>query len=367
MTKKPAIQNDLSAPLAIEAEATIAAAFAAIEQGATPPEWIRLIPAGRFTTRDGRGPFVNDDPEAVVEATRALGMEAGLPVDYDHATDFGAPRGTPAPAAGWVTEFDIRSGEIWGRVEWTEAGAAKLAAKEYCYISPVFELDKSTKIVTRILRVALTNNPALFDTAIASRRSVMTEEKAMEPEEFRAALCRALGMADDSTHEQILARLAEFVPKGDRDGAEDDDDDEATAARLIATGKVVSSESYKSLVTEVNALKAEGIRERAERSVTAAMKGGKLLPAQREWALAYCARDEKGFEEFIAKQPAILRGEDGRLSARPPSEVAAGVSPALSDSERAICARLGLTTEQFIASKRGGVKQVEEKRPASES
>ena len=74
----------------------------------TPPEWIELIPAGEFSGRDGRGPYWLKDPAAVIKATDALRMDAGIPVDYDHATDFGAAEGRPAPAAGWIKELEER-------------------------------------------------------------------------------------------------------------------------------------------------------------------------------------------------------------------------------------------------------------------
>ena len=47
---------------------------------ASAPEWIELLPAGVFYGRDGRGPFRLDDPDAVIESTHALQMNAGLQV-----------------------------------------------------------------------------------------------------------------------------------------------------------------------------------------------------------------------------------------------------------------------------------------------
>src|SRR5579863_8508686 len=136
---------------------------------ASAPEWIELLPAGVFFGRDGRGPFRLDDPAAVIASTTALQMNAGLPIDYDHATDFGAPEGRRAPAAGWIRELAVRAGALWGRVEWTARAADSIVAHEYRYVSPVFQFDPKTGAVTRILRAGLTNNPNLHLTAIAAR------------------------------------------------------------------------------------------------------------------------------------------------------------------------------------------------------
>ena len=95
-------------------------------------------------------------------------LEAGLPIDYDHATDFAAPAGRPAPAAGWIREIEVREGALWGHVEWTSHGASAVVTHEYRYISPVFEYSENGE-VQRLLRAALTNNPNLYLTAISAR------------------------------------------------------------------------------------------------------------------------------------------------------------------------------------------------------
>jgi|GEM_PF-2861655 len=145
-------------------------------------EWIELIPAGTFSTNDGRGPFWNDKPQQVIQLSREL-LAGGLPIDFDHATDRAAPQGLPAPAAGWIREFRIVAGAIQGRVEWTPRGGAALKGKEYRFVSPVFEFDPAAGTtagvdsgrVIRIRRAALTNNPALSQLpAIAASRVELT-------------------------------------------------------------------------------------------------------------------------------------------------------------------------------------------------
>lgn len=131
-----------------------------------------LVPAGQVDSRDSREPWLNDDPAAVIEATAVLGMTAGLPIDYDHAIELAAPKGLPAPAAGWIKKLRVQDGAIWGDVEWTEPGAKAVASGEWRYISPVLDFAEKTRRITCVLRASLTNNPALFGTAIAASRLI---------------------------------------------------------------------------------------------------------------------------------------------------------------------------------------------------
>jgi len=161
-------------------------------------KWIELIPAGRFSTNDGRGPFYNDDPAGVVARTRAA-MRGGLVIDADHATDRAAPQGLPAPALGWIRDLRVVNGAIQGRVEWTVRGAAAFKAKEYRFVSPVFtfeppagEKDAMTGSVGQILRAALTNNPALSQLpAIAASRLPVVPLSAMEKK-----ICADMGTSE---------------------------------------------------------------------------------------------------------------------------------------------------------------------------
>jgi Mu-like prophage I protein len=96
------------------------------------------------------------------------GGRGRLPVDYDHSIDLAAPKGLPAPAAGWIDQLEARADGIWGRVAWTARAAASIAALEYRHISPVFDHTRGGAVV-RILRAALTNSPAIPNlTALAA-------------------------------------------------------------------------------------------------------------------------------------------------------------------------------------------------------
>lgn len=123
------------------------------------PEWVHVLPAGQLDTMDTRGPYMVADAAAV--ARRSMELAGGkLAIDENHAIDLKAPTGGASPARGWITELEVRDSGIWGKVQWTKAGAAIMADKAYRFLSPVItHLEDHT--VTAVLRLALTNRPNL--------------------------------------------------------------------------------------------------------------------------------------------------------------------------------------------------------------
>lgn len=125
------------------------------------PEWVALIPAGELKGFDGRT-FVNDRPQGVVDAFERHPHD--IPLDWEHTSERAVedqPAGpNPSPAAGWIVELQVREGEIWGRVEWTDSGRASVAARDYRYVSPAI-LHKKDGRVMGIVSAGLTNRPNL--------------------------------------------------------------------------------------------------------------------------------------------------------------------------------------------------------------
>jgi phage I-like protein len=117
---------------------------------------------------------------------------------------------------------------------------------------------------------------------------------------------------------------------------------------------------FESALTELNRLRASSARARAGYRVDAAMKAGKIVPAQREWAIAYCQANSRGFEEFVARQPAVILGIATSFEGEPSAgrvsindrEVAThergrgGI--ALTRTELTVCARLGLRPQDYL-------------------
>lgn len=323
-----------------------ASASTPADAATTAPEWIELLPAGVFYGRDGRGPFRLDDPTAVIASTTALQMNAGIPIDYDHATDFGAPEGRPAPAAGWIRELEVRGGAVWGRVEWTARAQSSIVAREYRYVSPVFQFDPKDGVVTCLLRAGLTNNPNLHLTAIAASRTAAANNQTKDEQmEFPTQELRdLLNLEGDATASDILAKVRELRAAGDAASSQ------STSTHAHDPAHYVAIVEFERALTELNALKADRARERAAHMVEDAIRAGKIVPAQREWAIAYCAADARGFQAFAAKQPSIL-GENLGLSGQPPADRRADIG--LNAAELAICAQLGLKHSEFVRRKRG--------------
>jgi phage I-like protein len=199
------------------------------------PTWVKLIPAGEFTGRDGRGPYLLDNPRGVIAMTFDPRGPLCLPIDINHSREVD----TRAPVAGWIKALRVRDGAIWGRVEWTDVGKAALCDKHYCYISPVFTYAECSGEIQELLRAALTNDPNLNGMAICSRNEVATmslsesEKKVADmmgvsESGFAAAkMANRNGRFAVSHHDDPFASVTGEVPDPDGDGTDDGDIDEA--------------------------------------------------------------------------------------------------------------------------------------------
>lgn len=238
-------------------------------------QWVHLLTHGEMSARDGRR-FVLADAAAVVERTLARAGKAHLPIDYEHQTDLAAENGRPAPAAGWISQLSVRADGIWALVDWTAKARAMLAAREYRYISPTFMADKDTGTVRVILRAALTNNPALELTALASAR--LNGEPTMK---LPIEITKALGLLETATA-----------------------DDAVTAIKALSgpTPEMASTlAAMATVVKELNALKQSSGSRNVTAKVDTAMKSGVFPPALRGWAMELCSSNEALFDTFVEK------------------------------------------------------------------
>ncbi len=179
------------------------------------PEWLHLLPNGRITAKDGRGPFRLENAAQV--AASSLAQAGGkLVLDENHATDLAAPKGGAAPARGWIVDLQARSDGIWGRVLWSEAAKRSKAWMEYRGVSPVI-VHRKDGMIEAILRASLVNQPNLV--GLTSLHNVFAsdamDEQALEDrvqpgqqmDEIDQAIAVHLGI-DPKVYERALASTA---------------------------------------------------------------------------------------------------------------------------------------------------------------
>lgn len=318
---------------------------------------VQLLPAGTFRASDGSGrpadaPHWKLDAGSAARLIARVAAKANpLVIDYEHQTLFAEKNGQPAPAAGWFAgrslEWRDGRGLFATALEWTPPAAARIANGEYRYISPVFEYDRASGEVLDIRMAALTNNPGLTGmaaVALTALNDLSTPEDTMN--ETLKKLLGAIGLAEDAGEADALAAVAALKAK-----AESADGLSTQVAALKAANpdpaKFVAVETMQQLQTQVAALTARLNDGEVGEVVEAALAAGKLLPAQKDWAVELGKSNLAALKAYVEKTPAIaalqgMQGGDkgGQSAKNQPTDVDVAVMKAL-----------GLTADQFAAGK----------------
>jgi len=175
----------------------LCSAMALPAEAGNVPEWVHLVPAGQQVgSYDGRR-WTMLNSEAVVAASKALIAQRPAPVDEYHSTDLKGPKGEPAPARGWLEDFEVRADGIWGKVAWNPSGRALLEDRAYRGISPAIAVDKDGN-VQAILRASLSNTPNLKGLTALNSESQMDLIK---------LLAQRLGLDASASQDTIVAAV----------------------------------------------------------------------------------------------------------------------------------------------------------------
>lgn len=308
-----------------------------------------ITPDGAFRSDDGRpasmtgGALIDWQMNAEIAAALIVKLESsGKPIlyDYEHNSMWGDSR-----AAGWIVKLVYVAGRgLFGRVEWTPDAAEEIAKKVYRYSSPLFYFNPTTGAVIELLSVALTNNPALGDLGavdLVRRAALAALPLGALANQFNSAggLPGNQPGESDMTPEQLAALTAE------RDSLK------STVASLTAERDGLKTQ-VAALTTERDALVADKAKaalaaEATEKAdlINAALSGDKplLVPAQKEWA-------EK---QPLAALREYLEATGPVALATQQSEAGGGdASHGLTKDELAMCSKMGVTAEQFAATKK---------------
>ena len=309
------------------------------------PEWVHLVPAGEFRGDDGRGPYRLADPAAVIAASLPQG--ARLVIDEAHATDHGLRTGIPAPAKGWIVEMQSRGDGIWGRVEWTPRGKRVLKNREYRDISPVVQHHKTTGVVSRILRAALTNAPNLTLTSLHSTEPGM--DLITQPRQ-------ALGLAETADEAAIVAaanaartavsaHAAELGRVAIAAGVAANADAGAIVTALQARTTNTGLQEVITLQARISELEGVQRRATAEAVINAAIAEGRAVPpSRREELIAMHAKDPASVVTLLSMLPPLGAGGLGGRAPTPPASPGAG---GRSPSDNDVIALMGIDPAAF--------------------
>lgn len=314
--------------------------------GEGAPEWVHLIPAGTFRGNDGRGPYALLNPAAVIAASMTAGR---LPIDENHATHHAAHTGGSAPARGWIVGMEPRADGIWGKVEWTEAGAALMADKSYRGLSPEFAYQKTGE-VAQVLTAALTNRPNL--------KSLTTLHEQENPVDL-AALRTALGLTETADEAACLAAVtanaqaiathtvqinAIRTAAGLPDSVPPSGLAVALQTQRAASPDVARlNDTIVTLQTEVATMKSGAAKEKAVLFVDGAIKAGKPLNPTRDYWIARHQQEWEATEAVINGLPSI----NGTAVVRHAEGGGGNSETDLTETDRKVAGLMGLEPKAF--------------------
>ena len=321
---------------------------------------IQLFPFGRFYPADGRtegaGGWYVDDSNGYVLADSINALDIDLMIDYEHQTLYLEKNGQGNPAAGWIKQVEYRPNEgLFAEVAWTDKAASQIKAGEYRYISPLFIPDSNGRVV-QVLNAALTNRPALHNLAEAFALShIFNQQKQGQP---MLKLLQQLFDAPNASEAEIMEKLTALsAAKGDAKVALSAVYDElkTQTAQAVALSaqvanpdptKFVALSQMQAVQTELNALKAQHAKEKADSLITQALSDGRLLPAQKAWAENLAQTNLVALSDYLATVTPNAALSGGMQAKDVPTDNVV----ALSAEELAAAKMLGMSEAEFITA-----------------
>ncbi|EDZ8079229.1 hypothetical protein GPC29_003145 [Salmonella enterica] len=323
----------------------IAALSISLTAEATPATRVRIFPAGTFRSNDGRP---KECPSWVMNAAcaqRLIAAAASKKVDYsfdyEHQTLRAATNGKPAPASAWFKSLEWVEGDgLYAvDVDWTAAASQMIAAREYRYLSPMFDYHPVTGEVGQLINVALTNLPALEEldggviaaaSRLAATSSTFPESTSMDEEQIAYLLSQLrwiLNLPETSTAADIKTELEKIITAisgGQGIAAASVDllalinagtDKDARIAEQAAQIADLSQRVYDpakfvpvAALSQVQEQYAQTITEsgsqEVEQLITAALSDRRLLPGELEtWARDLGQKDPAALKTYLEKAP----------------------------------------------------------------
>ena len=192
-------------------------------------KWINAFPFGEFAYGDETVVFNKDRADRMVknftDGIRVLG-DNDLCIDYDHMMD--SAKG--GKAAGWIKGVEARDDGLYVGAEFTPGAITEIENKEWKYLSPSY-YDEFGDVEDVLKGLALTNQPVIRNIPPINFSEVAEIEKEVnenvsdddkkaaeeaaakmkELSEARAKMLSTLGLAEDATDEDMVAKAEEIA------------------------------------------------------------------------------------------------------------------------------------------------------------
>ena len=320
---------------------------------------VQLLPAGEFTARDGRPgkgktwKLSDLDGKKIAADLTALAAKTRFLFDYDHQTIRAQLNGQKAPAAGWATTFEWRPGQglYATNVEWTKAALVAINADEYSYVSPVIAFEESTGRVVGVQMAAITNYPAVLGMeplgqALTAQLSAQfsTTDESESSMKLLAALAALFALPATATEDDAIKTVTAF--KADADALKTKptafsgalvtalglmaDADETAALSAIGALKTstdtTTATTIAALQGQLATLTAQAVDREVNEVVQAALSAGKLVPAQKDWAVKQGKADLGMLKAYVDSAPVIAKLQTQTGGKDPSGESGDGVS-----------------------------------------
>ena len=206
--------------------------------------WQQIEVAGEHPAMLGNSRVVQVLDEAaltaIAEGIRNLASQPnfdGILVDADHLSHDSAQR---TEAYAWLMNADVRDGQLWGELEWTDLGAAAVHGGRYKYFSTEYDagdledLGSGRVRPARLAGLALTNRPNnRGGRPITNRKGETSPEQNpthTDEQHTMKNIAEKLGLPAEATEDQIVAEIGTIQNRARR---ADELESEAAAEEIL--------------------------------------------------------------------------------------------------------------------------------------
>lgn len=276
---------------------------------------IPLAMLGRWVKGNQKFAITRETVKALVENLRK--RKADVVIDYEHASEFPElAKGGPVPAAGWLKQVEDGPddrGVLWGLAELTQRAREMIERAEYKYISPAIHWGARDKVSgepqgATLTSVALVNRP--FLDAMPSVQLSEAGGQILEDEVSMKAT--TLRLAEGENQGKVIVTCGEC---GKETSAEALKAPEPKVVRLSDVKRADDGRfDFRAVQAEGETLVAGEVLHamNVQTELDAAVKEGKILPAQRKHYETLALSDLDGFRELVkSMKPQVELSERG--------------------------------------------------------